>query len=102
MVTSPPPQPPAPVGLGRRLAASALRSRQTLGLVLGLAAGALLWLWVLSKPEGRAPEAVVSGLGIGLLVAATAMAGDLLSSFLKRRLALAPSSQAIGLDQIPE
>jgi hypothetical protein len=28
--------------------------------------------------------------------------GDLLSSFLKRRLALAPSSQAIGLDQIPE
>jgi len=30
------------------------------------------------------------------------MAGDLLSSFLKRRLALAPSSQAIGLDQIPE
>jgi ATP-binding cassette, subfamily B, bacterial len=33
MVTSPPPQPPAPVGLGRRLAASVLRSRQTLGLV---------------------------------------------------------------------
>jgi CDP-2,3-bis-(O-geranylgeranyl)-sn-glycerol synthase len=31
-----------------------------------------------------------------------AMAGDLLSSFVKRRLGLAPSSQAIGLDQIPE
>jgi CDP-2,3-bis-(O-geranylgeranyl)-sn-glycerol synthase len=30
------------------------------------------------------------------------MAGDLLSSFIKRRLGLAPSSQAIGLDQIPE
>lgn len=39
---------------------------------------------------------------IGLLVAATAMAGDLLSSFLKRRLDLAPSSRATGLDQIPE
>ncbi|HEX7507089.1 MAG TPA: ABC transporter ATP-binding protein [Polyangia bacterium] len=33
MVTAPPPQPPAPVGLGARLKASALRSRQTLGLV---------------------------------------------------------------------
>jgi CDP-2,3-bis-(O-geranylgeranyl)-sn-glycerol synthase len=39
---------------------------------------------------------------IGLLVAITAMLGDLLSSFLKRRLGLAPSSRAIGLDQIPE
>jgi len=36
------------------------------------------------------------------VVATTAMAGDLLSSFLKRRLALQPSSQAVGLDQIPE
>lgn len=39
---------------------------------------------------------------IGLLVAITAMAGDLLSSFLKRRLSLSPSSRAVGLDQIPE
>jgi len=38
----------------------------------------------------------------GLLVGATAMAGDLLSSFLKRRLNLPPSSKATGLDQIPE
>jgi CDP-2,3-bis-(O-geranylgeranyl)-sn-glycerol synthase len=30
------------------------------------------------------------------------MAGDLLASFIKRRLGLAPSSQAVGLDQIPE
>lgn len=36
------------------------------------------------------------------MVAATAMLGDLLSSFLKRRMGLAPSRQAIGLDQIPE
>jgi CDP-diglyceride synthetase len=41
-------------------------------------------------------------LGTGLLVAATAMTGDLLSSFLKRRLGLVPSSKATGLDQIPE
>jgi CDP-diglyceride synthetase len=39
---------------------------------------------------------------IGLVVGATAMAGDLFSSFLKRRLGLAPSSRATGLDQIPE
>jgi hypothetical protein len=39
---------------------------------------------------------------IGLLVATTAMTGDLLSSFLKRRLDLPPSSKASGLDQIPE
>ena len=33
MVVSPPPQPPAPVGIAARLQTSALRSRQTLGLV---------------------------------------------------------------------
>jgi CDP-2,3-bis-(O-geranylgeranyl)-sn-glycerol synthase len=37
-----------------------------------------------------------------MLVAAGAIAGDLLSSFVKRRLGLASSSMAIGLDQIPE
>jgi CDP-2,3-bis-(O-geranylgeranyl)-sn-glycerol synthase len=30
------------------------------------------------------------------------MAGDLLSSFIKRRLGMPPSSKALGLDQIPE
>jgi CDP-2,3-bis-(O-geranylgeranyl)-sn-glycerol synthase len=40
--------------------------------------------------------------GIGALAAAAAMAGDLLSSFVKRRLARPPSSQALGLDQVPE
>src|ERR1019366_7611444 len=39
---------------------------------------------------------------IGLVVGATAMAGDLFSSFVKRRLGLPPSSRATGLDQIPE
>jgi predicted CDP-diglyceride synthetase/phosphatidate cytidylyltransferase len=38
----------------------------------------------------------------GLVVAIVAMAGDLFSSFLKRRMNLRPSSRAIGLDQIPE
>jgi CDP-archaeol synthase len=38
----------------------------------------------------------------GLVVASVAMSGDLLSSFLKRRLGLLPSSRATGLDQIPE
>jgi len=39
---------------------------------------------------------------VGALVGALAMAGDLASSFAKRRLGLAPSSRATGLDQIPE
>lgn len=38
----------------------------------------------------------------GTLVASVAMAGDLISSFIKRRLKLPPSSQALGLDQVPE
>jgi len=38
----------------------------------------------------------------GLVVASVAMSGDLLSSFLKRRLSLPPSSRATGIDQIPE
>src|SRR5664279_6453728 len=41
-------------------------------------------------------------LATGAIVAAAAMAGDLLSSFTKRRLGFKPSSQALGLDQIPE
>jgi CDP-diglyceride synthetase len=39
---------------------------------------------------------------IGALIAAFAMLGDLLSSFIKRRLALPSGSQVFGLDQIPE
>ena len=41
-------------------------------------------------------------LTIGAIVASSAMAGDLFSSFVKRRLNLPPSSQALGLDQVPE
>ena len=39
---------------------------------------------------------------IGTVVAVAAMGGDLLSSFVKRRLRLQSSSQALGLDQVPE
>ena len=38
----------------------------------------------------------------GAIVSAAAMIGDLLSSFLKRRLKIPPSGKTIGLDQIPE
>jgi CDP-2,3-bis-(O-geranylgeranyl)-sn-glycerol synthase len=38
----------------------------------------------------------------GLLVAVYAVLGDLLSSFIKRRLAMPPSSMAPLLDQVPE
>jgi ATP/ADP translocase len=48
--------------------------------------------------------AALMGLGwkVGILVATFAMAGDLFSSFSKRRLHLHSSSMAIGLDHIPE
>ena len=48
--------------------------------------------------------AELMGLGwsVGTLIATFAMAGDLFSSFVKRRLHLASSSMAIGLDHIPE
>src|SRR5215470_19272100 len=41
-------------------------------------------------------------LQVGAVVGGVAMFGDALSSFLKRRLGLPPSSMATGLDQIPE
>jgi len=39
---------------------------------------------------------------IGSLVAVAAMVGDLISSFIKRRMGRPPSSRTLGLDQIPE
>ncbi|MCJ7787362.1 MAG: CDP-archaeol synthase, partial [Methyloceanibacter sp.] len=48
--------------------------------------------------------AVLIGLPwrLAVVIAGAAMAGDLLSSFVKRRMGLAPSSKVTGLDQIPE
>jgi CDP-diglyceride synthetase len=39
---------------------------------------------------------------IGGVVGTTAMLGDLVSSFLKRRMGLPPSAMMLGVDQIPE
>lgn len=41
-------------------------------------------------------------LGVGFLVGAFSMLGDALASFTKRRLNIASSGRATGLDQIPE
>ena len=41
---------------------------------------------------------LLAGVVLGPLV----VAGDLLSSFVKRRLGLAPGAMALGLDQVPE
>lgn len=50
--------------------------------------------------------AVALGLGypgiFGIKFAAYAMLGDLLSSFIKRRLRIPPSGRMTGLDQVPE
>lgn len=65
-------------------------SKTIRGVVLSLVATAL--------------AAMALGLAwpIGLVAGAAAMAGDLLSSFVKRRLGLASQSMALGLDQAPE
>lgn len=65
-------------------------SKTVRGLVAALAATAL--------------AATLMGLGwhLGLAFGAASMAGDLFSSFLKRRLGVPSSGQAVGLDQIPE
>jgi hypothetical protein len=48
--------------------------------------------------------AKLTGLGwqAGMLVGSAAMAGDLFSSFVKRRLNLPSGTRATGLDQLPE
>ncbi len=45
---------------------------------------------------------VEASIGLGLLISSAAMAGDLFSSFLKRRMRIPCSAMALGLDQIPE
>jgi hypothetical protein len=66
-------------------------SSKTLRGVLLSVLLAALGGWFLGFPFGKAAL-----IGIG------AMAGDLFSSFCKRRLHLPASSKAIGLDQVPE
>jgi CDP-2,3-bis-(O-geranylgeranyl)-sn-glycerol synthase len=59
--------------------------------VIASVAACMLCAWLL----GLATE-------IGVTVGAVAMAGDALSSFIKRRLAINSSGRAFGIDQIPE
>lgn len=72
---------------GRRLLG---KSKTWRGVVLGCAAPALV--------------APLLGLtwAVGALFGASAMAGDLLSSFIKRRVGVATSGRAPALDQLPE
>jgi CDP-2,3-bis-(O-geranylgeranyl)-sn-glycerol synthase len=60
------------------------------GVVAAIAAAAIA-AWALAIPPS-----------VGALAGAVSMAGDALASFAKRRLGVAPSGRAIGLDQIPE
>ncbi|MEE9494057.1 MAG: CDP-archaeol synthase [Gammaproteobacteria bacterium] len=59
---------------------------------------------ILAAIIATAVAATLMGLSIsqGALIGAMAMLGDLFSSFCKRRMKFAPSSMALGLDQIPE
>lgn len=62
------------------------------------------WAGIACSLTACAVVAPILGLAIeaGLCAAATAMAGDLCSSFIKRRLGLSSSAPAPGLDQVPE
>jgi CDP-2,3-bis-(O-geranylgeranyl)-sn-glycerol synthase len=62
------------------------------------------WIGLISIPVFSIFGAWILGQGIeiGVLVGIGVMAGDLCSSFIKRRLGMKPSSMALGIDQIPE
>lgn len=66
------------------------RSKTWRGIVIGLVMTALVG------------ALLGHGWGFGLLFGGASLLGDLCSSFLKRRLGIASSGMAIGLDQIPE
>ena len=62
------------------------------------------WRGVLLSPLASGAGAALLGLpvGVGVVIGAGAMVGDLLSSFAKRRLGVPSSGMTLGLDQIPE
>ena len=66
------------------------RSKTWRGIVVGVAATAVVALLF-----GH-------GIAFGILFGAASLAGDLLSSFVKRRLGIQSSGKAVGLDQVPE
>ena len=63
-----------------------------------------LWpqLWRQRPATGLAATLFGLPAVVGVVIGLAAMLGDLLSSFVKRRLGMASSSMAFGLDQIPE
>ncbi len=65
-------------------------SKTIRGIIISAAATAVCAAWIGME------------WSVGVLISAAAMAGDLLSSFIKRRMKLASGSMALGLDQIPE
>ena len=62
------------------------------------------WRGVVLAPLATGVGAMLLGLPlwVGEVVGVAAMSGDVLSSFIKRRLGVPPSGRATGLDQIPE
>jgi len=62
------------------------------------------WRGLFSAIYFTAAVAILCGIGplIGILFGALAMTGDLLASFIKRRLGRVESSRARGLDTLPE
>ncbi|HRD50073.1 MAG: CDP-archaeol synthase [Candidatus Competibacter sp.] len=62
------------------------------------------WRGVIAAALAAGLGAVLFGLSawIGGVIGMAAMIGDLLSSFVKRRLGVPTSGMALGLDQIPE
>ena len=62
------------------------------------------WRGILSAILFTTPSAMLLGFSLGwsLLFVTLSMSGDLFSSFVKRRLGLAPSERAWLLDQVPE
>ncbi len=59
---------------------------------------------VVAAVVATAPAAWALGISpqVGALIGVVSMAGDALASFVKRRLRVAPSGRATGLDQVPE
>ena len=62
------------------------------------------WRGVIAALASSGAVAVLLGYGFefGAVFGLLVVAGDLLSSFAKRRMGLAPSSRCLGLDQLPE
>ena len=82
-----------PVDLGKRLRDGHRlfgRSKTWRGVVAALGTS-----WLLSLLFGH-------GAAFGLIFGALVMAGDLCSSFVKRRLGLDSGTRRVGLDQMPE